>query len=493
MPAAPFVPFFPHPHRCVALLYAGRVFTCANSSPREASDVSAKPQPKEYRLGRYVLKRPLGKGGSGQLYLAWGINATGEPLVCVVKLPQLRLATDEKGCARFLYEGRLALRLGAHPNIVLVIDVGLHGRMPFLVMEYVDGIDLDNLCKRLRTWKRPLSTPSIHNILASVAAGLHHAHSGATIDGRPVKIVHRDVTSANVLVSRIGMVKLIDFGIGRAEADATTGHHWRGTPRYMSPEHLNCDPCPEMDIYGFGVIAWQLLENRVFREDLEGTQHYPAIVYGLIPEMRSTDRHLVEIIKSCLDLDRRSRPTAAEVSEALARCPGHSRDPSVLEQELAPIIGTRRSSGASKEQLAALPPSPELIATLAAFESVPPDAGMVASYAQSGFWDTEAEMPEAPDHDAEPEPDAPRSFRKRGPKGETIHPAADAQPNVSSTEITREYERPTSATTKPELEPSEHLDGQGSGPLPAASGSNGMLPSAQATLEASATDRRTGW
>lgn len=446
--------------------------------------MSAKPPPKEYRLGRYVLKRPLGKGGSGQLYLAWGINATGEPLVCVVKLPQLRLATDSKGCVRFLYEGRLALRLGAHPNIVLVMDVGLHGRMPFLVMEYVDGIDLDNLCKRLRSWKRPLSTPSIHNILASLAAGLHHAHSGATIDGRPVAIVHRDVTAANVLVSRLGNVKLIDFGIGRAAADATTGHHWRGTPRYMSPEHLNCNPCPEMDIYGVGVIGWELVENRVFREGLEGTQHYPAIVYGQIPEMRCTDRHLVEIIKSCLDPDRRSRPTATELSDALALCPSHSRDPSVLEQELAPLIGTRRSSGASKEQLAALPPSPELIATLAAFASVPPDAGMEASSEQSGFWDAE---PEVPEHAADPEPDAPRSFRKRGPMGETIHPAAD----VSSTEVTREYERAPNVTTKPELEPSEHFDGLGSGPLPAAAESAVVLPSAQATLEATAADRRT--
>ncbi len=399
--------------------------------------MTAKPTPKEYRLGRYAIKRPLGKGGSGQLHLAWGDNATGEPFVAVIKTPQLRFATDEKGCARFLHEGRLAMRLGAHPNIVHVIDVALHGRMPFLVMEYVDGIDLDNLCKRMRRWRRPLSLPSIHNILSGAAAALHHAHSGATIDGQPVGIVHRDVTPANILVSRMGMVKLIDFGIGLAMGDATTGNHWRGTPRYMSPEHLECMHCPEMDIYGLGVVAWELVENRVFREELEGQQHYPAIVYGQIPEMQSEDRQLVDIIKACLDPDRRSRPTAAELSEALARCPEHSRDPSVLEHELAQVIGSRRSSGASKEQPAALRPSPELVATLAAFESAPADALQCL-----GDHDVLDEPPARVWPECS-EPDAPKTFRKRGCIGGTIHPIAN---DVSSMETTREYQRPAMST-----------------------------------------------
>lgn len=442
--------------------------------------MSAKLYPKEQRrLGRYILRRPLGKGGGGQVYLAWRINPTDEPLVCVVKLPPLRYAADAQGCQRFLHEATLGARLGCHPNIVHVFDVDYHRRMPFLAMEYVDGIDLNNLLKRLRSWGRGLSKSSIHNILASTAAGLHHAHSGATIDGRSVAIVHRDVTPSNILVTRDGVVKLADFGIGVALADGTTGSHWRGTPRYMSPEHLNCIPCPEMDIYALGVIAWELVENRVYREGLEGPQHYPAIIDGKLPEMHSRDRRLVDLIKSCLDADPRQRPTAAELNEALARCPEHSRDPSMLEQELAPIIGTRRSSGASREQIAAVPASQELLATFAAFESADeePSANGPAPEAARDW--ASFPYPELPDVSSsgpaedgegrreEPERDAPRLFRKHRPNhdpaasmhvevSEIVHPAASepaSKPAVSTSETTKEQWGPavsTSETTRKE-------------------------------------------
>lgn len=451
--------------------------------------MSAKLPPKtERRLGRYILRRALGKGGGGQVFLAWLVNPTGEPMVCCIKVPPLRYAADRQGCQRFLHEARLCMRLGSHPNIVLVFDVNYHGRMPFLAMEYVDGVDLNNLLKRLRRWGRGLSKPGIHCILASGAAGLHHAHSGRTIDGKSVAIVHRDVTPSNMLVTRDGIVKLADFGIGVALADGTTGSHWRGTPRYMSPEHLNCTPCPEMDIYALGVIAWELVENRAFREGLEGPQHYPAIIDGKIPEMRSRDRRLVSIIESCLDPDPRQRPTAAEFIEALARCPEHSRDPSILEQELAPIIGTRRSSGASKGQIAAVPPSPELDATLAAFGIADSDAPPSESGAAPRSWYSDPNDGLAP---GEPERDAPRLFRRRRPdpegepraqprRADVVHPAAsepepEAEPAVSSSETTREQWGPvvsTSETTRkerrePDPEPTTGSDAGPGSPPPA--------------------------
>lgn len=330
------------------------------------------------RLGRYVLKRALGEGGYGQVFLAWQDNATEDPLPCVVKFPLGNHARDEQAHRRLLQEARLAMRLGAHPNIVHVIDVGEHEGMPFIVMEYIDGVDLEMLMGLARRRGRGLSLPSIYNIVASVAAGLHHAHFGATIEGKSVGIVHRDVKPANLLITRDGVTKLADFGIGVRLEEGTTGTHWRGTPRYMSPEHMHREVRPEMDVYGLGVVAWELVENRVYREGFEGPQHYGPTMDGRIPSMlnKQVPEQLVSLIKSCLDPNPRRRPSALELIKALSRCPGYSRDPDVLKDDVATLIGTRRSSGVSRQHLVA---TPELVATFAVlghpFEpSTPPPA-----------------------------------------------------------------------------------------------------------------------
>lgn len=419
----------------------------AQPAMEEDSSVAAEVAREPRRLGRYILKRPLGKGGSGQVFLAWRENPTGEPLVCVLKFPLQRYAVDAEGKRWFIQEARLGMRLGCHPNIVHVFDVDYHNTMPFIAMDYVDGIDLSNLLRRLRRRGRGLKISSIYNIFASAAVGLHHAHSGGTIDGVSVAIVHRDITPSNILITRDGVVKLADFGIGVALEEGTTGNHWRGTARYMSPEHIACTPCPEMDIYSLGVVAWEMVENRPFREELEGPQHYSAIIDGKIPEMRCKDERLVDIIKLCLDPDPTRRPTANELSEALARCPGYNRDPTTLAGELRPIIGTRRSSGATQEELAA---TPELLATFAVIEGT----GYVDSKDQTARRVRPVDIPPPNGGASGRDLDAPQIFRRRrptdrgsttkflGPISVVCHPAA--KPDVSSTATTKKRRAPTS-------------------------------------------------
>ncbi len=426
----------------------------------------------ETRIGPYVLKRALGKGGSGHAYLAWKDNPTDQELPCVIKLPHHDQATDDPGRMNFLREARIALRIGPHANIVHVFDVGLHeGSMPYLAMEYVDGVDLGALLKIKRRQGKPLSDASIYNILVSVAAGLHHAHSARTIDGEPVRIVHRDVTPPNILVNQGGVVKLLDFGIGVAMAEGTTGNHLRGTYRYMSPEHLDGTPCPEMDIYSLGVVAWEMVENRVFRAECDGIKHMPAIMDGLIPEMRHADAQLVRIILSCLARHARNRPTAAELGEALtrwAKSRGYDRDPSVLEQELAPIMGATRPSGASKRNLAA---PPELIATLAAVKQAAgvSDTTTTTRMRRDVGWEVL--------NGQRRERDAPRFYRRR--KGspldpergcsadlrvvsDVVHDAADS--DVSSTQTTKKLKMEPS---RPQMEARADADeGMADGRVP---------------------------
>ncbi|MEX1364157.1 MAG: protein kinase [Nannocystaceae bacterium] len=381
--------------------------------------MSAEHANKDRRFGRYVLKRSLGEGGNGQVFLAWQDNATGEPLPCVAKFSLQRDATDPQSCQRSLNEARLAMRLGSHPNIVQVIDVDVFQGMPFIVMEYIDGADLHTILGTLRRRGRRLSMPAIYNILASAATGLHHAHFGATRAGKAVGIVHRDVKPANLLITRDGITKLADFGISVALEDGVTGQHCRGTSRYMSPEHLRCEVRPEMDIYSLGVVAWEMVENRTYRGEHEGTQHFPAILDGKIPPLRNpeTPRQLVSLIESCLDPNPRRRPTAVDLLNALAKCPGYSRDPALLAQEVASVLGTRRSSGATQQELAA---TPELIATLAVLSRSNDDSDddTTKRTADNAPAPTVAlrkavrDDPPVADPTEEIEPDAPRIFRR---------------------------------------------------------------------------------
>ena len=288
--------------------------------------------------------------------------------------------------------------------------------MPYVVMEYVDGIDLGALLKALRRKGTRLSKQAIHCILAGMAAGLHHAHTRATIDGVPVRIVHRDVTPSNVIISRDGAVKLVDFGLGVATQHGTSGHHWRGTLAYMSPEHLYCRVCPEMDMYSLGVVAWEMLANRPFRSEMvESPQQLLTEIFDEpIPTLTDdeADRQLAELIMSCLSRSAQLRPRADEFAALLAKCPGHTRDPRVLEQEISPVVGEHRSSGHSQEEFAA---TAELVATMAVVEHEDPGA------TGAGPFD-----PKAPR-----ESDAPRFFRRHrnGTEGTLpgLHVAADAE------------------------------------------------------------------
>jgi len=355
----------------------------------------------ELRLGPYTLQRRLGKGGAGQSYLAWRENPTRKRNVVAVKFVHAGDATDEEPNARLLQEGELGLALGSHDNIVHVFDVDLYrASMPYIVMEYVDGMDLGRLLKNCIERNKPLSVPSVHHIISGIASALQYAHEGATIDDHPLQIVHRDVKPENVLISRDGAVKLMDFGVGVSLHDGTVGGKLRGTYRYMSPEHIDGELCPEMDIYSLGVLSWELLANARYRPECEGEAHLPRIHAGDVPRLRHPDRQLVSLVMSCLSQHPGLRPSAAELLDALGKCDEHCRDPMVLRQEILPIIGSRRSSGASGQQAAA---EPEAIATLTAVD-----------HAASRAANKSARLPSFEVIDGKPvDRDAPRSFHTK--------------------------------------------------------------------------------
>lgn len=261
-----------------------------------------------------------------------------------------------------------------------------------------------------------LSLAAIYAIMGSVAAALHHAHSDATIGGRSVSIVHRDVKPANILVTRDGMVKLADFGIGVAMEDGTSGNFLRGSTRYMSPEHLSSVVSPKMDVYSLGAVAWEMVENRPFRGGVSKAEIYAAIMDADIPPMNNDaiPEALGNLIRSCLHPNANVRPTAKDLLTALKQCPGYRCDASVLKHELMPLIGTARSSGASQEEPVA---TPELRATLAALRTELEADSHCTTAIRLAARKPARRRPvkvraEARVEDDGPEPDAPRVFHR---------------------------------------------------------------------------------
>lgn len=209
------------------------------------------------RLGRYRLVRRIGHGGMAEVYLARCFGASGfEKQVAIkVLLPQFRDTGDYQRL--LIEEARLGAQL-QHRNLVSVYELASDRGVYYVCMEYVDGGDLHSLC-RAEGERVPIALALA--IAEQVAHGLEYVHRFADERGRPLGLVHRDVSPSNILISRAGEVKLADFGIAKATtlADATLGNMRKGTYAYMSPEQVAGEPLSyRSDQFGLGVVLAEL-------------------------------------------------------------------------------------------------------------------------------------------------------------------------------------------------------------------------------------------
>src|SRR5690606_23277729 len=189
-------------------------------------------------LGKYQLLRRIATGGMAELFLARATAIHGFEKLVVLKRILPQHAESEDFIRMFLAEARLAATLH-HPNIVQVYDIGEEdNNNVFFTMEYVQGQDLRKLVRAARKAEKALPLEHILHIVMGIAAGLHHAHEKIGLDGRPLGIVHRDVSPSNVLVTYEGGVKIVDFGIAKAATaqTATIAGTLKGKIPYMSPE-----------------------------------------------------------------------------------------------------------------------------------------------------------------------------------------------------------------------------------------------------------------
>ncbi len=210
---------------------------------------------------KYVLIGHLATGGMADVFLARQSGPAGFVKECVIKRILPQLSRDAQFVQMFLDEARLCARLN-HPNIAQVYDLGQVGDDYFICMEHVHGVDLERLLGVvLERGEQRLPYAIAARMVAAVADGLEHAHHAADALGRPLGIVHRDVTPSNIVVSFDGVPKLLDFGIAKAttQKGRTEVGVVKGKAPYMSPEQVRGEPLDgRSDLFSLGAILFEL-------------------------------------------------------------------------------------------------------------------------------------------------------------------------------------------------------------------------------------------
>lgn len=278
------------------------------------------------RFGRYQLFDRIGRGGMAEIFLARSATELGAERLVVVKQIHSALSRDGVFAQMFIEEAKLSAKL-RHANVVQVLDLGREDGLLYMAMEYVEGFDLHQLLVRLTKSKLVLPADFAIFIAREVLSALDYAHRAEDGEGRPLGIVHRDVSPSNVLISLEGEVKLCDFGIARAAGIRELSRESQdtrvvGKSAYMSPEHARGEDLDaRADVFAAGILLYELCAGRRLYRGTEEEmleQARRAEIPGL-PERGLPEQELLEkILARALAKDRDERfESAAEFLKAL--------------------------------------------------------------------------------------------------------------------------------------------------------------------------------
>lgn len=264
--------------------------------------------PRGASVGRFVVRRLLGRGGMGRVYLA-----RDTLLGRSVALKLLNCKPTVEGLEALRREARLTARC-EHRNIVTVYDVALHEDRPYLALEYVEGESL-----RDRLQSGPIPVADALRFARDIAHALQSAHGQA--------LIHCDLKPSNLVIGRDGTIRLLDFGLSRF--GSALGRAGAGTPSYMAPEQWTHQRLtPAVDVWALGVVLFEMVTaRRPFADASPGRAYVPP---------RAGSEAVDEVVRRCLRVEPSERPDAGELLDLLARA---SRSTMLDDEPLAPYRG----------------------------------------------------------------------------------------------------------------------------------------------------------
>ena len=298
------------------------------------------------RLGNYELVALLALGGTAEIYLARIDGAAGFEKYVVVKCLHDHLAEDHEFVQMFLDEARLGAQLD-HSNIVQTLGLGEHEGRYYLVMEFIAGMSLALLARRA-VERVPGGRIPVHLVLgiaAQACAGLHYAHTRQS-SGKPLNLVHRDISPQNIVVTFEGDVRIVDFGIAKAEEreTATKSGTIKGKFAYMSPEQCHAKQVDaRTDVFALGVVVHELLTGRRLFKRGTAYETYQAILECKVPAPSAVnhelDPALDAVVMKALTKSLPDRYASAEAfGEALTKYL-HSRGKLANSSDISAFIG----------------------------------------------------------------------------------------------------------------------------------------------------------
>ncbi|HEX3597270.1 MAG TPA: serine/threonine-protein kinase [Polyangiaceae bacterium] len=276
-------------------------------------------------IGSYQVLLELARGGMGKVYLAHSVGPGGvERLVAIKRAHQHLLVESRAVAERFLDEARIAAHVH-HSNVIGVHQAGSDEDGYYLVLDYVEGESLDGLIEAAQERGARVPPQIVLTIVCDALAGLHAAHEATDAQGRALGILHRDVSTQNLLVGRDGVTRLTDFGIAKSALSlvVTDEVYVQGKLVYMSPEYLQRKVVDRtFDVYSIGMCLWIALAGDIPWPDAEEAQILPAILFGGVPPLSTrageVGTEIAAVVDRACSLDPTKRfPTARAMLDAL--------------------------------------------------------------------------------------------------------------------------------------------------------------------------------
>lgn len=277
------------------------------------------------RYGKYWLVDKVATGGMAEIYKAIAVGLDGKQYTLAIKRILPQFSNDEEFVSLLVDEAKIMVLLN-HPNLVPIVEFGKVEDSYFIAMDYVDGTTLKALFRRVRTRQEQFTVDMAVHVVREIGIGLAYAHRKTDAQGKPLDIVHRDISPANVLISFEGDIKITDFGISKAanQSHRTQVGIIRGKTGYMSPEQTRANHTIDQrsDIYSLGIILFELLTGeRLYKAD-SVPEALRMIREGKIPGVHDlrpeVPEELEAILMKALSQDSETRyQTAQEFVDAL--------------------------------------------------------------------------------------------------------------------------------------------------------------------------------